>query len=284
MNIVSSTPLLEEARKQGYGIMAFNVDTVEMIQAVVEAAEECRSPLILQTTGSAIQYLGIRYMVNAVKTAASQSTVPIALHLDHGQDYELIMQCIKAGYSSVMIDASMYPFEENVRRTKEVAQVARALKINVEAELGKVGGVEDELVVDDADSVLADPDDCKRFVELTNITCLAPAVGTAHGLYKSEPKIDFDRIEKIARVVDIPLVLHGGSGIPEHQLKKCISLGMAKINLGTEIKHTYYNTVKRVMQENPSGNDIRKCLIAARNEIKKLAVRSMQMVGSVDRV
>ncbi|WP_026021120.1 class II fructose-bisphosphate aldolase [Paenibacillus senegalensis] len=284
MNIVSSTPLLEEARQKGYGVVAINCDTLEMIQAVIEAADECEAPVIVQTTASAIKYLGMNYIVSAIKTAMGQVKVPVALHLDHGQDHQLILECIRAGYSSVMIDASMYEFDENVRRTKAVAQVARAMNINVEAELGKVGGVEDDIVVDEADSVLADPDECAKFVELTDITSLAPAIGTAHGIYKAEPNIDFARIEQIASKVKVPLVLHGGSGIPEHQLKKCVALGMSKINVGTEIKHTYANTMKQYIGENPKVDDARKYLSEARTALKNLVKEKMELVGSVGRV
>lgn len=283
MRIVSSLPLLEEAREKGYGVVAINCDTLEMIQAVVEAADECRAPIIVQTTASAVKYLGIDYMVSAIKTASAQVKVPVALHLDHGQDHELILSCIRAGYSSVMIDASMYEFDENVHRTKEVARIARAMNINVEAELGKVGGVEDDIIVEEADSVLADPAECKKFVELTNVSSLAPAIGTAHGIYKSEPKIDFDRIEKIARQVDVPLVLHGGSGIPEHQLKKCVSLGMAKINVGTEMKYTYVNTIKSYIEGHPNVSDARKFMVEAKQALKRLVKEKIELVGSAGR-
>jgi|SRR5699024_4523174 len=280
MTLVSSTPLLKKARNEGYGVMSINVDNLEMIQAVIEAAEYSQSPIILQTTESAINYLGLQNMAAIVKNEAFKKTIPVALHLDHGQNYNLAMQCLKEGYSSIMIDASDYSFKENVKKTKEVVQVANALGVNVEAELGRVGGVEDAIKVDEKDTFLAHPDDCKKFVDLTGVSSLAPAIGTAHGFYQSEPDIDFSRIEKIASLVDVPLVLHGGTGIPEKQIQKAISIGMSKINLGTQVKHSFFNSVKNFSNENPNTNDIRKSLSKAKKDLKDIIINKIEMVGS----
>lgn len=277
MALVSSTPMLIEARKQGYGVVAFNVHTLEMMQAVVEAAEETRSPLILQTTVGTVKHLGIEYITAAARAAAEQATIPIALHLDHCQDYELILKCMRAGYTSVMIDQSMYPFERNVAMTQKVVEVARALNVNVEAELGRVGGVEDDLVVDDESATLADPDECARFVELTGVDTLAPAVGTAHGIYKGEPKIDFARIEAIADKVQVPLVLHGGSGIPEDQVRRCLSLGMAKVNVATELKNAYTRSLQQYFQEHPDDLDPRSYMKYAKQTVKQIAMEKMKL-------
>ncbi|WP_314001954.1 class II fructose-bisphosphate aldolase [uncultured Paenibacillus sp.] len=279
MSLVSSTPLLIEARKQGYGIVAFNVHTLEMLQAVVEAAEEIRSPLILQTTVGTVKHLGIDYIVGAAQAAAKQATVPIALHLDHCQDFELILQCIRAGYTSVMIDQSMHPFERNVEMTRKVVEVARALNVNVEAELGKVGGVEDDIRVEDDAATLADPEECRRFVELTGVPTLAPAIGTAHGIYKGEPNIDFARIEEIAGKVDVPLVLHGGSGIPEAQVKRCVSLGMAKMNVATELKNAFSLSLQDSFSANPDDLDPRSYMTAAKKVVKRMALEKMRLCG-----
>lgn len=279
MSLVSSTPLLVKARKQGYGIVAFNVHTLEMLQAVVEAAEEIRSPLILQTTVGTVKHLGIDYIVGAAQAAAKQATVPIALHLDHCQDFELILQCIRAGYTSVMIDQSMHPFERNVEMTRKVVEVARALNVNVEAELGKVGGVEDDIRVEDDAATLADPEECRRFVELTGVPTLAPAIGTAHGIYKGEPNIDFARIEEIAGKVDVPLVLHGGSGIPEAQVKRCVSLGMAKMNVATELKNAFSLSLQDSFSANPDDLDPRSYMTAAKKVVKRMALEKMRLCG-----
>lgn len=283
MALVSSTPMLEEARKQGYGIVAFNVHTLEMLQAVVDAAEESRSPLILQTTVGTVKHLGIEYITSAAKTAAAKASVPIALHLDHCQSFELILQCIRSGYTSVMIDQSMHPFDRNVEMTKRVVEVARALNVNVEAELGKVGGVEDDIEVADEMATLADPEECRRFVELTGVDTLAPAIGTAHGIYKGEPNIDFNRIEQIASRVEVPLVLHGGSGIPEAQVKRCVALGMAKMNVATELKNAFTNSLQRFFAEHPNDLDPRSYMSIAKTVVKQLALEKMELCGCTNK-
>ncbi|WP_027086285.1 class II fructose-bisphosphate aldolase [Cohnella panacarvi] len=283
MSLVSSTPLLLEARKQGYGIVAFNVHTLEMLQAVVDAAEESRSPLILQTTVGTVKHLGIDYIVGAAQAAAKQASIPIALHLDHCQDFNLIMKCMKAGYTSVMIDQSMHPFETNVEMTQKVVEVARALQVNVEAELGKVGGVEDDIDVADHMATLADPDECQRFVELTGVSTLAPAIGTAHGIYKGEPKIDFKRIAEIAGKVDVPLVLHGGSGIPAEQVKQCVALGMAKVNVATELKNAFTLSLQQFFKEKPSELDPRAYMVEAKRVVRQIAIEKMTMSGCINK-
>jgi tagatose 1,6-diphosphate aldolase GatY/KbaY len=281
MSLVSSTPILQAARANGYCIGAFNVHTLEMLQAVVEAAQEVESPLILQSTVGTVKHLGADYIAAAAIVAANQSNVPIALHLDHCTDFNLIVKCIRAGYTSVMIDASMYSFDENVAQTKKVVEIASAAGINVEAELGKVGGVEDEIVVAEHDALMADPLECQKFVELTGVPTLAPAIGTAHGIYKGDPKIDFDRIKRIADLVDVPLVLHGGSGIPEEQVRKCVSLGMAKMNVATELRIVFSNAIKEVFANNPDENDPRKYMVPAKKALKEAAIEKMRLCGSI---
>lgn len=283
MPLVSSTPLLEQARKDGYAVVAFNVHTLEMLQGVVEAAEETKSPLILQTTVGTVKHLGPEYVAAAARVAADLSSVPIALHLDHCTDFDLIVRCIRAGYTSVMIDASMHPFEENVRQTLRVVEVAKAAGVNIEAELGKVGGVEDDIVVAENEALMADPDECAKFVELTGVPTLAPAIGTAHGIYKGDPKIDFERIKRIADLVALPLVLHGGSGIPEEQVKRCVSLGMAKMNVATELRIVFSDAIKAVFAANPDENDPRKYMIPAKQALKEAAIEKMRLCGAIGR-
>lgn len=284
MELVSSTGLLQEARKSGYAITAFNIHTLEMLQSVVEAADEARSPLIIQTTTGTVKHLGADYITAAAKIAAKNSRVPIALHLDHCQDFDLIMICMKAGYTSVMIDASMHPFEENIKRTKEVMKIANILGVNVEAELGKVGGVEDNIVVSEADALLADPDECVAFVQETRVSTLAPAIGTAHGIYKGDPKIDFARIQEISEKVQVPLVLHGGSGIPTEQVKKCVSLGMAKMNVATELKNAFSNSIRDSLLDESASLDPRSYMTDAKAAVKKLALFKMEICGCINRV
>lgn len=281
MSLVSSTPMLQAARAGGYCIGAFNVHTLEMLQAVVEAAVETDSPLIIQSTVGTVKHLGPEYIAAAATVAANQHRIPIALHLDHCTEFDLIVRCIRAGYTSVMIDASHSPFEENVRQTKRVVEVARPAGVNVEAELGKVGGVEDDIVVADHEALMADPDECARFVELTGVPTLAPAIGTAHGIYKGEPKIDFDRIGRIAAKVDVPLVLHGGSGIPEEQVRKCVSLGMAKMNVATELRIVFSDAIKAVFADNPAENDPRKYMVPAKKALREAAIEKMRLCGCI---
>lgn len=272
--------MLQAARAGGYCVGAFNVHTLEMLQAVVEAADELQSPLIIQSTVGTVKHLGPDYLAAAATVAANRSSVPIALHLDHCTDFHLIVQCIRAGYSSVMIDASHSPFDENVRLTKKVVEVAAAAGVNVEAELGRVGGVEDNIVVEDKDALLADPDECVRFVELTGVPTLAPAIGTAHGIYKGDPNIDFDRIERIAAKVAVPLVLHGGSGIPDEQVRRCIALGMSKMNVATELRIVFSDAIKRVFDANPAENDPRKYMVPAKDALRAAAADKIRLCGS----
>ncbi len=280
MTLVSSTPLLQTARREGFCVGAFNVHTLEMLQAVVEAAAELDAPLILQSTVGTVKHLGADYIAAAAKTAAARTNIPIAMHLDHCSDYSTIVQCIRAGYTSVMIDASHEPFERNVAMTAKIVELGLAAGVNVEAELGRVGGVEDDISVDDHEAQLADPDECAQFVERTGVPTLAPAIGTAHGIYKGEPKIDFDRIERIADRVAVPLVLHGGSGIPDEQVKRCVSLGMAKMNVATELRIIFSDAIKDVFRQNPDENDPRKYMVPAKQALKEAAMEKMLLIGS----
>ncbi len=283
MSLVSSTPMLREARKHGYCVPAFNVHTLEMLQAVVEAAAACESPVILQSTVGTVKHLGADYIAAAARTASERHHVPMALHLDHCTESDIIMQCIRAGYTSLMIDASMHPFEENAARSKRVVELAAPLGINVEAELGKVGGVEDDIVVAEHEALMADPEECQRFIELTGVPTLAPAVGTAHGIYKGEPRIDFDRIGRIASLVDVPLVLHGGSGIPEEQVKRAVSLGMAKMNVATELRIAFSDAIKAVFHANPEENDPRKYMVPAKEALRAMVKEKIRLCGSEGR-
>lgn len=283
MPLVSSTPMLQAARAGGYCVGAFNVHTLEMLQAVVEAAAETDSPLIIQSTVGTVKHLGPDYIAAAATVAANANRIPIALHLDHCTEFDLIIRCIRAGYTSVMIDASHDPFEENVRQTRRVVEVAAPVGVNVEAELGRVGGVEDDIVVADNEALMADPEECARFVELTGVPTLAPAIGTAHGIYKGEPKIDFERIGRIAQRVEVPLVLHGGSGIPEEQVRRAVSLGMAKMNVATELRIVFSDAIKAVFAANPDENDPRKYMVPAKQALKEAAIEKMRLCGSIGR-
>ncbi|MFC4387852.1 ketose-bisphosphate aldolase [Gracilibacillus marinus] len=279
MVLVNSTPMLKEARKSGYGIVAFNVHSLDMLYSVAEAAAELDAPLIVQTTVGTVRNLGPENIVAAAKAASEEYKIPMALHLDHCTDYDVLIKCIRAGYTSVMIDASMHEFDENVRRTNQVMDVAKFLDVNVEAELGKVGGVEDDIVVDEADAQKAVPSECVKFIELTGVPTLAPAIGTAHGIYSGDPDIDFERIEKIANLVDVPLVLHGGSAIPDEDVRRCVSLGMSKMNVSTELKNAYSQAIKEHFEDKPNALDPRQYLTKAKQAAKDLAQSKIKLVG-----
>ena len=251
MNLVPMADILNKANEGGYAVGGFNINNMEFLQAIVQAAEETRSPLILQTSEGALKYIGMDYVVGMVQAATKNTTVPVALHLDHGSSFEVIMQCIRNGYSSVMIDGSHYPFEENVRLTRKVVEAAHAVGVSVEAELGRLGGTEDDLSVDEKDASFTDPEEAEEFVKRTGVDALAVSIGTAHGVYKGEPKLDFDRLKEIKERIKIPVVLHGASGIPEADLKKAVSLGVCKVNVNTDFQQAYAAKVREVLANDP---------------------------------
>lgn len=280
---MTGNELLLDAQKNKYAVGAFNVNNMEIIQAIMAAAEELNSPVILQASQGGLKYAGVEYIAALGKLAANSSKVPVALHLDHGTDFEQVMQCIRHGFSSVMIDGSRFPLEENIAFTKRVVEIAHMVGVSVEAELGKIGGTEDHITVSEEDATFTDPMEAKRFVEETGVDSLAIAVGTAHGVYQGEPKIDFDRIEAIRKAIDIPLVLHGSSGVPEESLKRAIELGISKINIDTDIRATFARTVKEYLLENPDQIDPRKILGPATETMKQTIMEKMKIFGSDNR-
>ena len=196
---------------------------MEIVQAIIQAAELERSPVIMQASQGAIRYAGLEYITGMVRIAAENSTVPVALHLDHGTDFDQVIKCIRSGFTSVMFDGSQLPLEENIATTKKILEIARPIGVSVEAELGKIGGTEDDIHVSEA--AYTDPEEARYFVEQTGVRSLAVAIGTAHGQYKGEPRLDFDRLAAIQRLVNIPIVLHGSSGVPDEAVRKAISWG-----------------------------------------------------------
>ena len=224
MPLVTTKEMLLKAQKENYAVGAFNVENMEMVQAVLAAAEELQAPVIMQTTPSTVKYAGLDFYYANVKAAAERASVPVAIHLDHGSSFELAMQALRTGYTSIMIDGSHSVFEENIAVSKRVVDSCAPSDIPVEAELGKVGGKEDDL--DGGDGGYTDPMEAKEFVERTGVSSLAVAIGTAHGVYKGEPKLDLDRLVEIRKVVDIPLVLHGASGLSDDAVKESIKRGL----------------------------------------------------------
>ena len=239
--------MLKDAQAGGYAVGAFNVENMEMVKAVIAAAEELKAPVMLQTTPSTIKYGKLDTYAAIVKAEAERASVPVCLHLDHGSSYELAVQAVKAGYTSVMIDGSKLDFEGNIEISKRVADVGRAINIPVEAELGKVGGKEDDLVaVADTNT---DPQQAKEFVERTGVTSLAVAIGTAHGFYVGTPVLDKERLSEIRKVVEIPLVLHGASGLTDEDVRDCVKRGICKVNFATELRAAYTKAVRQLLDE-----------------------------------
>ena len=240
--LVSSRKLLDAARLSGCAVAALNFYNAETLRAHLNAANAAGAPIILQTTEATINYLGIRLAVAMARAAADEAAQPFALHLDHGASYELAARCVGAGYTSVMIDGSKLPFAQNVALTRRVVQMARAAGVSVEGELGHVAHNDDG---DDPARFFTRPDDARRFVAQTGVDALAVAVGTAHGFYKGEVKLDFPRLQEIRDAVgDVALVLHGGSGVPDELMQEAIRCGIAKINFGTELKNAFTRAVK----------------------------------------
>jgi fructose-bisphosphate aldolase class II len=300
--LITNKELMIPARKNGYAISAFNVQNLESMSAIAEAATEEKSPVIMQITPSVIKYAGLAYISNLVRTAAQLAPVPIAMHLDHGEDHETAVKCIDAGFTSVTIDGSFLKFEENVALTKRVVNVAHPKCVPVEAELGKLAGVE-KRSVKEKEAILTDPETAVKFVEKTGVDTLAVAIGTSHGAYKfkSEAKLDLERLKVISEKISVPLVLHGASsvpqwivekankygaelsgakGIPEEELRKAISLGIAKINIDTDLRLAFTAAVREVLTNSPKNFDPRKILGPAKDAMKEVAKGKMRLFGS----
>lgn len=280
MPLVSMNEFLPRAKEERFAVGQFNMNNLEYVQAIIEAGKEEKSPLIFGASEGAIRYMGLANVVALAKVAAKESGLPVALHLDHGSSFEMVMKCIQAGFSSVMFDGSHYPLEENIRLTKKVVEAAHAVGVSVEGELGTIGGVEDDLVVDDEDATIANPDEAIRFWKETQVDAMAIAVGTAHGMYKGEPKIRFDIIEKVSQEIDAPIVLHGGSGVPDESIQKAISKGVGKINVNTENQVASTDVVRKLLAEQPDLIDPRKYLGPAREAIKEVVKGKMRLFGS----
>lgn len=282
MPLVTTKQMLLDAQKGGYAVPAFNVENMEMIQAVVAAAEEQRSPVILQTTPSTVKYADVEYYYNNAKAAAQKAAVPIAMHLDHGNSFSLAMQALRAGYTSIMIDGSHEQLEENIRISKAVADACHPCQIPVEAELGRVGGKEDDL--DGGEGGCTDVEEAVRFVEETGIDSLAVAIGTAHGVYKGIPKINVQRLSEIREVVSIPLVLHGTSGVPDDVVQDCIKRGICKVNYATDLRIAFTKGVNEVLQAAPETIDPKKYNACGREKVKQYVMQKMVICGSKGRI
>ncbi len=277
MPLVTSEKMLADAQKGGYAVGAFNVENMEMVKAVIAAAEELHAPVMLQTTPSTIKYGTLETYYAIVAAEAEKAAVPVCLHLDHGSSFELAVQALKAGYTSVMIDGSHEDLEGNIAVSKRVADVAKACGIPVEAELGKVGGKEDDLEAE-ADTN-TDPAEAKEFVERTGVTSLAVAIGTAHGFYKGTPVLDKERVSEIRKVVSIPLVLHGASGLSDDEVRECVRRGICKVNFATELRAAYTAAGKKLIEEKPDTFDPKKLGVVGMEAVKQLVMERMKVCG-----
>lgn len=277
MPLVTSEKMLLDAQKGGYAVGAFNVENMEMVKAVIAAAEEMKAPVMLQTTPSTVKYGTLETFAGIVKAEAEKTEIPVCLHLDHGSSFDLAVQAMKAGYTSVMIDGSHEIFEENIALTKKVVEVARAYGVPVEAELGKVGGKEDDLEAE-ADTN-TDPEEAKEFVERTGVSSLAIAIGTAHGFYAGTPILDKERVSDCKEVVSVPLVLHGASGLSEEDVVECVQRGMCKVNFATELRVAYTDAVRKLLEAQPEVFDPKKLGIAAMEAVKEQTILRMKMCG-----
>ena len=280
MSLVPVEDLLRKAQEGDYAVGAFNCNNMEIVQAIVAAAEKENAPVIMQASQGAIKYAGLDYITAMAKLAAGKAKVPVALHLDHGTSFEQCIQCIRAGFSSVMIDGSKLPLQENIALTRRVLEVARACGVSVEAELGKIGGTEDDISVSERDALFTDPGEADEFVRETGVGSLAVAIGTAHGQYKGVPELDFARLEKIIALVKIPIVLHGSSGVPDEAVRKAISLGVCKVNIDTNIREAFVAAARKVLEENPREIDPRKMLGPAREAATEVIRDKIRIFGS----
>lgn len=279
MPLVTTKEMLLRAQAGHYAVGAFNVENMEMVMAVVQAAEESRAPVIMQTTPSTVKYAGLDYYLAMAKAAAEHATVPVAMHLDHGDSFELAMQALRTGYTSIMIDGSHDSFEDNIALTRRVTDACAPSGVPVEAELGKVGGKEDDLEGGDGNP-FTDPQQAKEFVERTGVDSLAVAIGTAHGLYKGVPKLDFDRLSAIRELVSIPLVLHGASGVPDEAVRESIRRGICKVNFATELRIAFSDGVKKYLADDPDAFDPKKYCKVGRAGVVALVKEKIALCGS----
>ncbi|MFW6120623.1 MAG: class II fructose-1,6-bisphosphate aldolase [Petrotogales bacterium] len=309
MSYVNTKEILEKASKNYYGVPALNINNLEFFHAIIEAGIEEKAPVIIETSEGALKYAGngdqfrgAKFFVDLVKSYAESINIPVALHLDHGKHFDVIVKAIKAGYSSVMIDASEFPFEENLEKTAKIVEIAHSVGVSVEAELGRLVGIEDNVEVDESEAALVVPDEAKEFVERTNVDFLAPAIGTSHGAFKfkGEAKLDFDRLKKVKSLIDIPLVLHGASSVPEDVVKlaeeygadfkgakgvpseileKTVRYGINKVNTDTDLRMAYVARLREFLKNNTAEFDPRKYFKTPKAYVKKVVQDRMKLLG-----
>jgi fructose-bisphosphate aldolase class II len=280
MPFVSGKKMLTHAYENQYGVGAFSAHNAETIQAILWAAEEEQAPVMIQIGQKVIQYIGLEEMKRMVDIFAKDTTVPVCIHLDHSRQYEQTLKAIQLGFQSVMFDGSGLPFEENVKITKRVAEIAALLGIGSEGEIGKIGGTEDDITVAEEDALVTDVDEAVTFAEQTGIDYIAVSIGTAHGIYEKTPNLRFERLKDISEAVKRPVVLHGGSSVPDEQVQKAINLGVAKINIDTELRQAFTLGVQEVFRENPEEWHLAVSLDHGRELMKEKVQEKIRVFGS----
>lgn len=283
-NLINSNYLLKDAQKHGYAIPAFNVHNLETVHVVLDTVKKLESPVIIAGTPGTYSYGGIEEMIAIVDSAARVRDMQVVLHLDHHHDLADMEYKIRAGIRSAMIDGSAHPLEQNIELTAKAVELCHRFGASVEAEIGQLVGQEDDMIIEVANDPYTIPEDAARLVKETGIDSLAIAIGTAHGLYKEKPKLDFARLEKIAALVDIPLVLHGASGVPDEDVTRCIDMGICKVNVATELKIAYANALTQVFSDNPSVNDPREYNVSAKLAMAEVIEQKVRVCKSSGRI
>ncbi len=284
MPLVTSKELLQRAFEEHYAIGAFNANNMEQVQAIVEAAQEERAPVILQVSQGAIRYAGLEMAAGMVKIIASQVDIPVVLHLDHGTSFEQNILCLRAGFTSLMFDGSKLPFEENVAITRKVCEVAHAVGIPVEAELGQVLQVTDKVTPEEVERAMTDPDQAAEFIRLTGADSLAVAIGSIHAMREQEATLDIDRLKAIRKKVNIPLVLHGSSGVKNESILEAIENGISKINVATYLNQAFVRGLREGLEKMPDEVDPRKFLAISREYVKEAVREKIRLFGSAGRI
>jgi ketose-bisphosphate aldolase len=280
MAVVNMREMLQEASRGSYAVGAFNILDYNSMRAVVDAAAELVAPVIIQTSVKTVLFWSYEPIIQWYRQLAGTVSIPIAIHLDHCKDLNVIRDCIDHGWTSIMIDASSKPFAENLALTQQVVEMARTKNVTVEAEMGAIVGVEDDIHVKQQDAHLADVEEAEQFCEQVSLDCFAPAIGTAHGVYKGEPKIAFDRLEEIAQRTGLPLALHGGTGLSDEVFRRCISLGCAKVNISTQLKYAHIDGFVDYYRINDQQYNPLKNLAAQYERLKEGIVKNIQLFGS----
>ena len=272
----TSREMVRKAKQNGYAVPAFNAEDLEMIQAIISACEEMKSPVIIQTTPSTLKYMRTFEASAIVKALAERTGIPVSLHLDHGSSYELCRQALEDGYSSIMIDGSKLSLDENIELTARVVKLADTYGVPVEGELGTIGGKEDSL---EGEVQYTRPEEAVRFEKETGVAMFAAAIGTKHGFYKGEPHLNFELLEEINRRVSVPVVLHGGSGIPDDMIRRAVNIGIAKLNVATELRYAATQAVRKALLDE-SVIDPKKFMGPARDAVRELCMEKIKLCGS----